>query len=68
MIANVKRPIEDGKTVGTSVELANDERWAKLTIYLKGSNGNEIVLRGSPRELRALGRAIADGCKGLKYR
>lgn len=67
MKATVSELIDGLETTGTSVELANDESWAELTVHVKGTE-NHVKFKGTPRQLRALGRAILEGCVGLKYR
>jgi hypothetical protein len=48
--------------VGTSVEIANDDTWAKVTLY-SDHKKKQIHIHGTPRELRRLARGILDGLK-----
>lgn len=57
-------PLQGREVVGTSVELAHDNSWAKLGIYVEG--GKPVEITGMPRKLREIGRHIVEGLRRPK--
>lgn len=55
---------QEYEPLATTAEIANDKKWAKFTIHVRGGR-DAVVITGAPKEVRSI---LRHGLEGLRSR